>query len=118
MQAGRVRAVTAVSEASMIDAELRTDLRRTFAAALDHEDPTKARAELLNSGWIDALEADEPVAVSLLFRLQGQTRQDAAALDDVIAHRLAAYWPAAAEADLAVAYPVASSGRAGVATTH
>jgi hypothetical protein len=102
----------------MIDAELRTDLRKTFAAALDHEDPTKTREELLNSGWIDALEADEPVAVSLLFRLQGQTRQDAAALDDVVAHRLAAHWPAAGEADLAVAYPVSSSGRDGVATTH
>jgi hypothetical protein len=102
----------------MIEAELRTDLRRTFAAALDHEDPTKAREELLNSGWIDALCADEPVAVSLLFRLQGQTRQDAAALDDVVAHHLAAHWPAVAEGDLAVAYPVASNGRARLATTH
>jgi hypothetical protein len=118
MQAGRVRAVTAVSEASMIDAELRTDLRRTFAAALDHEDPTKAREELLNSGWIDALMADEPVSVSLLFRLQGQTRQDAAALDDVVAHHLAAHWPAVAEGDLAVAYPIALSGRGRLATTH
>jgi hypothetical protein len=34
----------------MIDADLQTDLERSFAAALDHEDPTKARAELLNSG--------------------------------------------------------------------
>jgi hypothetical protein len=102
----------------MIDAEFRTDLRRTFAAALDHEDPTKAREELLNSGWIDALTADEPVAVSLLFRLQGQTRQDAAALDDVVAHHLAVHWPAVAEADLTVAYPVASNGRGSVATTH
>jgi hypothetical protein len=102
----------------MIDAELRTDLRRTFAAALDHEDPTKARKELLNSGWVDALMADEPVAVSLLFRLQGETRQDAAALDDVVAHHLAAHWPVVAEADLAVAYPVASTGRGSVATTH
>jgi Acyl-CoA dehydrogenase, C-terminal domain len=102
----------------MIDAELRTDLRRTFAAALDHEDPTKAREQLLNSGWIDALTADEPVAVSLLFRLQGQTRQDAAALDDVVAHHLAAPWSAAAEPDLAVAYPVTSNVRGDVATTH
>jgi Acyl-CoA dehydrogenase, C-terminal domain len=101
----------------MIDAEQRSDLRRTFAAALDHEDPTKARAELLHSGWIDALAADEPVAVALLFRLQGQAHQDAAALDDVVVHHLMLHWPAAGEGDLAVAYPIQSTGRR-TTTTH
>jgi Acyl-CoA dehydrogenase, C-terminal domain len=101
----------------MIDAEERSDLKRTFAAALGHEDPIKARGELLSSGWIDALADDEPVAVSLLFRLQGEVRQDAAALDDVVVHHLAAHWPAAREGGLAVAYPIGSQGR-GVGPTH
>jgi Acyl-CoA dehydrogenase, C-terminal domain len=101
----------------MIDAEQRRDLQRTFAAALDHEDATKARAELIDSGWVDALGADEPSAVALLFRLQGEACRDAAALDDVVAHHLAVHWPAAGEGELAVAYPIASTRRH-TATTH
>ncbi len=101
----------------MIDAEQRRDLQRTFAAALVHEDPTKARAELIDSGWVDALAADEAVAVSLLFRLQGEVGKDVAALDDVVAHHLAVHWPEVVEGELAVAYPIASTGRR-TAPTH
>jgi hypothetical protein len=100
----------------MIDADQRQDLRRTFAAALDHDDPTQARTVLLASGWLDALDDDEPVAVSVLFRLQGETIRDVAALDDVLGHRLAATW-SSASGDLAVAYPVARPSKA-YAVTH
>src|SRR5439155_12586664 len=65
-----------------------------------HDDPVKARAELLGAGWLDALDADEVVAVALVFREQGRTARDVAALDDVLGHRLGV-------ADVAVAYPAA-----------
>lgn len=100
----------------MIDAALRADLHRTFAAALACEDPTKARRELLSAGWLDALHEDEPVAAGLLFRLQGRTRCDAGALDDVLISRLARRWPVATEGDLAVAHPLTRTGTG--PTTH
>jgi hypothetical protein len=84
----------------VIDADLVTDLRRTFAAALAEQEPVKARTALVDAGWLDALELDEAVAVALVFREQGRTLNDAAALDDVIAHRLGV-------GELTVAHPVA-----------
>ncbi len=90
----------------MIEPELLVDLRRTFRAALEHADPVKARNELLAAGWLDALDADEPVATAIVFRLQGETRHDTAALDDIVTRRVAAHWSDAA-GDVAVAYPVA-----------
>ena len=90
----------------MIDAEALSDLGRSFAAALEREDAEAARGELLKTGWLDALELDEAAAVALVFREQGRSGRDVGALDDVLAHHLAARWPAAA-GDLAVAHPVA-----------
>lgn len=100
----------------MIDGDLRADLHRTFAAALACEDPAKARQGLLGAGWLDALHEDEPVAAALLFRLQGRTRCDAGALDDVLTSRVARSWPLAADGDLAVAHPLTRTGAG--PTTH
>jgi alkylation response protein AidB-like acyl-CoA dehydrogenase len=101
----------------VIDAELIADLDRSFAAALDHDDPVKARAALLDAGWLDALETDQEVATALVFRAQGRTGVDAGALDDVVGRRVAARWPDAA--DVAVAYPVITSAAAGTSRpTH
>jgi hypothetical protein len=91
----------------MTDDALVTDLTRTFAAALDHEDGGTARRELLAAGWLDALAYDEPVAVSVLFRIQGATLRDAGALDDVIARHLAARWQEIGDG-VAIAYPFAT----------
>ena len=87
----------------MIDDGLIDDLRRSFAAALEHDEPAKARRELLDAGWLDALDADEAVAVALVFRLQGSSRHDAAALDDVIGSHLGLGH------DVAVVYAVGSA---------
>ena len=91
----------------MIDADLIPDLRRSFQAALDHDEPARARAALLEGGWLDALELDEAAAAALVFREQGRRGCETAALDDLIARRLAAAWPEAS-GDLAVAHPVAA----------
>jgi Acyl-CoA dehydrogenase, C-terminal domain len=101
----------------MIDAALVPDLRRTFAAALDHDDPVQARRELLAAGWLEALRADEPIAVAVAFRIQGEGLREAAILDDVVAGRLARLWPEAG-GDLAVAYPVMSSPGGPAPVTH
>jgi alkylation response protein AidB-like acyl-CoA dehydrogenase len=101
----------------MIDVDLRSDLRRTFASALDRDDAAAAREQLLGAGWLDAIRDDEPVAVALLFRLQGELRRDAGALDDVVVHHLADRCPSAA-GDVAVAYPVALSHGHGSDVTH
>ena len=90
----------------MIDPDFRSDLHRSFAKALNHSDQTVARAQLLAAGWLDALSADEPFAVALAFRLQGETRRDAALLDDVMAYHLCRQWPEVI-GDLAIAYPLA-----------
>lgn len=100
----------------MIDRDLLGELSRTFAAALDHEDPTKARRELLAAGWLDALDHDEAAAVATLFRLQGARRTDVAALDDVIARRLPDQC-SDAPGEVAVAYPAAEAGE-GAGVTH
>jgi Acyl-CoA dehydrogenase, C-terminal domain len=101
----------------MIDAQVVADLRRSFAAALDRDDPVEARNGLLTAGWLEALDADQPIAVALAFRLQGGRLRDAAILDDVIAGRLARLWPEAS-GDLAVAYPAMSSAAGPRAITH
>ncbi len=101
----------------MIGAELVADLSRTFAAAMDHDNPAKARNGLLTAGWLEALEADEPVAVAVAFRLQGAALRDAAILDDVVAGRLAHGWPEAS-GDLAVAYPAMASAAGPGSITH
>jgi hypothetical protein len=101
----------------MIDRDLLTDIRRSFSAALAHEDPAAARAQLLAAGWLDALASDEAAAVALTFRLQGARRQDAACLDDVLARQLAAEWPSAA-GDLAVAYPLSTASADGARISH
>ena len=100
-----------------IEAGLVPDLRRSFTAALDHDDPVEARTGLLGAGWLDALELDETVAVALVFREQGRTGRDAGALDDVVARRVAGRWPAAA-GDVAVAHPVAPASVNGTCPTH
>ena len=89
----------------MIDEGLVDELRRSFAAALDHDDPMKARHELLAAGWLDALDHDDALATAVVFRLQGSTLRDAAALDDVVTRHVAVRWPDAG-GDVAVAYPV------------
>lgn len=96
----------------MIDRDLLGELSRTFAAALDHDDPAKARRELLVAGWLDALDHDEAPAVATLFRLQGAKRTDVAALDDVIARRLPNQW-SDPPGEVAVAYPAAEPGEGG-----
>jgi hypothetical protein len=101
----------------VIGADLLEDLRRSFAAALDHDDAVKARRQLLAAGWLDALDADEPVAVAVLFRLQGRTLRDAACLDDVLARHLARLWPEAA-GDTAIAYPLRARSANGSGITH
>lgn len=101
----------------MIDADVVADLRRSFGAALGHDDPIKARSELLKSGWLDALELDEEVAVALVFREQGRTGREVGALDDVVAHHVSGRWPAVA-GDLAIAYPVAPGPADGSRPTH
>jgi alkylation response protein AidB-like acyl-CoA dehydrogenase len=101
----------------MIDADVVADLRRSFAAALAHEDPAAARAELLKTGWLEALELDEDVAVALVFREQGRTGRDAGALDDVMARCLAGRWPEWA-GDLAIAHPVAPGAAGRSHPTH
>ncbi len=83
----------------MFDTDLAGDLRRSFAAALDHEDPVQARSALVDAGWLDALAVDDAMAVALVFREQGRLGCDAAALDDVLAARLGID-------EVAVAYPV------------
>jgi alkylation response protein AidB-like acyl-CoA dehydrogenase len=104
----------------MIDSDLLNDLRRSFSAALAHEDPVTARDQLLAAGWLDALAAEDPSVVALTFRLQGSYRQDAACLDDVVAQQLAKAWSSAAgdlaAGDLAVAYPM--SGPDGDRASH
>jgi alkylation response protein AidB-like acyl-CoA dehydrogenase len=101
----------------MIDADLVADLRRSFAAALAHDDPLKARAELLKTGWLEALELDLDAAVALVFREQGRTGRDAGALDDVMARFFAGRWPVSA-GDLAIAHPVAPGSAARNQPTH
>lgn len=101
----------------MIDAELAVDLDRTFAAALEYDDPARARTELLAAGWLDSLDEDEPVATAIVFRIQGATCRDAAALDDVITRRVADRWPEAA-GDLAVAYPLTARAGEELPMTH
>ena len=100
----------------MIDADLGSELHRTFAKALDRSDPAEARDHLLAAGWLDALNADEPFAVAIAFRLQGETGRDAALLDDVVAYHLCRHWPEVI-GDLSIAYPVvghSSDGLPGV----
>jgi hypothetical protein len=89
----------------VIDADTLAALQRTFSAALSDNDPTKMRHQLLEAGWLDALDADEPGCVAALFRIQGATCRDAAALDDVVARHLTRHWRETA-GDVAVAYPV------------
>jgi alkylation response protein AidB-like acyl-CoA dehydrogenase len=101
----------------MIDPDFLMDLRRSFSAALAYEDPMVARDQLLDAGWLDALVADEPTAVALTFRLQGERRQDAACLDDVLARQLVSGWPAAA-GDFAVAYPLSIPAARGPEISH
>ena len=102
----------------MIDADLIEDLDRSFTAALQHDDPSKARVALLEAGWRDALEMDEEVVVALVFRAQGHTGVDAGALDDVVGGHVVARWPAAA-GDRAIAYPViAETAARGSRPTH
>ncbi len=102
----------------MIDADLIDDLDRSFTAALHHDDPIKARAALLDAGWIDALEMDEEVAIALVFRAQGSTGVDAGALDDVVGGLVAARWPDAV-GERAIAYPVIGESAArGSRPTH
>ena len=84
----------------MFDADLATELRRSFAAALQHDDPIKARTAVLEAGWRDALDADAATAVAIMFRAQGHLGHDVAALDDVLALRLGID-------EVAVAYPAA-----------
>jgi hypothetical protein len=116
----------------MIDSNLLSDLRRSFSAALAHEDPVTARDQLLAAGWLDALATEDPGVVALTFRLQGSYRQDAAALDDVVAQQLAKEWSSAARdlaardlaardlaaRDLAVAYPVSAPSADGDRASH
>jgi hypothetical protein len=101
----------------MSDVDLVRELGRTFRAAIDHDEPVRARHELLAAGWLDALQADEPVAVAVVFTIQGSTRRDAATLDDVIARRLARFWPDAG-CDLAVAYPAPMPSDGRTVLTH
>lgn len=82
----------------MLDPVLAAEFRRSIAAALHHDDPIKARLALLETGWLDAHEADEAAATALVFGEQGRAGIDAAALDDVIAARLDV-------GEAAVAYP-------------
>ena len=96
----------------MIDAEMLEDLHRTFAAALSHESPDTARTALLAAGWLESLDADETVAVGIVFRIQGATLHDAAALDDIISDA----WPSVGPTPLATwqsAYPVPAGPRFG-----
>jgi hypothetical protein len=92
----------------MIDHGLVEDLHRSFAAALDHHDAAQARRELLTAGWLDALGYDEPSAVAMVFRLQGSTRCDAAALDDVMTRHLP--WLETMD-DVAIAHPITERPR-------
>ena len=48
----------------MFDTEIAAEFRRSVAAALDPDDPVKARTALIEAGWLDALEADEAMAVA------------------------------------------------------
>lgn len=93
----------------MIDADSLDDLQRSFSAALSTDNPAAARRALLQAGWLQALEADQTAAVDLVFTIQGHSLTDAAALDDVIAFRMAPAWPELSDAfaagDVAVAFP-------------
>ncbi|PAK25677.1 hypothetical protein CJD44_14980 [Streptomyces sp. alain-838] len=82
----------------MFDADLAAEFRTSVAAVLDRGEPAKARAALIEAGWLDALAADEAMATAVVFREQGRTGLDAAALDDVLAARLGT-------GEVAVAYP-------------
>lgn len=82
----------------MFDAEIAAEFRRSIAATVDRADPLKARAALLEAGWLDALETDEAMAVAVVFGEQGRAVCDAAALDDVLAAHLGT-------GEVAVAYP-------------
>lgn len=90
-----------------LDAGVVAELRRSFAAALSEKDQARARESLLAAGWLEALDADESVSVAIVFGLQGSTRGDVAALDDVIAHHVGA----PADGSTAVAYPVTMGGK-------
>ena len=93
----------------MIEPEIVADLNRTFSAALDQDDPVKARAQLVEAGWFDLLDADPAMAAAIIFRIQGENCLDAAALDDVIGQRLSAQWPEAS-GEITVAYPLRVGG--------
>lgn len=100
----------AQAEPGGLDPGVVAELRRTFAAALAHDDPDRSREELLGAGWLEALDADERASVALVFSAQGRIRHDAAALDDVVVSHVARRWPEAAPGavagEVAVAYPV------------
>lgn len=84
----------------MLDPDAAAEFARSVTAALDRDDPVKARGALIEAGWLDALGADAPTAVAVVFRAQGRTGRDAAALDDVMGAVLGVD-------DLTVAHPVA-----------
>src|SRR5262249_39102592 len=62
-------------------------------------------------------EMDERAAVAIVFREQGRSGHDAAALDDVVVGHVARRWPDA-EGDAAVAYPVALASADRARPTH
>jgi hypothetical protein len=97
----------------VIDADSLAALQRTFTAALTHDDPIKVRHQLLEAGWLDALDADEAACTAALFRIQGALCRDAAALDDIVARHLTPHWEEAA-GEVAIAYPVPT----GLRRTH
>ncbi len=96
---------------------LYADVHRSFAAALAHDDPATARRNLLDAGWLDALEADEAMAVAIVFRVQGARPCHAGVLDDVMIKRLAPSWPVF-DQEVAVTYPIAGRGRSPSGETH
>ena len=93
----------------MIEPEIVAYLNRTFSAALGQDDPLKARANLVEAGWFDLLDADPAMAAAIVFRIQGENCLDAAALDDVIGHRLSTHWPDA-NGEITVVYPLKVGG--------
>jgi acyl-CoA dehydrogenase-like protein len=88
----------------MMDLATMHELRRSFSAAVEHEDPLTARESLLDAGWLDALREDDQGAIALAFGLQGRRGIDIGVLDDVLLGHIDE--TGVDPADIAIAYPV------------
>ncbi len=71
-----------------MDSDERALFERGVRRALESDDGAGSDAAFASLGWRDALAADPPAAVSVLFELQGEANAASSALDDVLAAAL------------------------------